>query len=129
MSDDFTRYPRRDFLSQCAALPLVASIATAAEQAESDGSARAANPPAYSTSAGAEIRPELESLLELLDPQVRYRHVPLAEEKNAWPMWKRAGELYVEQPEDEEFQDEIKQTVRGSKARSIRTLVNESSIG
>lgn len=103
MSDDPKHYGRRDFLSQCAALPLIAALATAVEQAKLKGDTFTAGLPDVPEKSGAETAQELESLLQLLDPAVRYRHVSIPEGTNAWPMLTRAGDLYVEPPSDEQF--------------------------
>ena len=50
---------------------------------------------------------EVESLLQVVDPQVLYRYSPLPAERNAWPLWKQAGARYVEQPKDEAFQNGV----------------------
>ena len=49
----------------------------------------------------AEWAREVEALLKLVDPQVLYRRVPVPAEKNAWPLWKRAGEVFVQPLDDE----------------------------
>jgi hypothetical protein len=97
------RYPRRDFLGHCVAAPLAAQAVLNGARVVAD------EPPAIVTArtaahAAVDLEKEVESLLKLVDPQVVYRRVPVAPEKNAWPLWKKAYERYVKQPEDEEFQ-------------------------
>lgn len=113
---DITRYLRRDFLSQCAAIPLVARLAPAAEPTARVEGPQTANPTKPIAPTGADTAEKLESLLQLLDPQLRYRHTPVADAENAWPMLTRARDLYAEQPDDSAFQEGIDKPFEGPNA-------------
>lgn len=103
MSHDETRFPRRDFLGQCVAVPLVAGFVAAAEP---DAIAAESVPPFTFETASlpeADLVREVESLLKFVDPRVRFRHVPLEPSKNAWPLCEQAIKVRAEQPDDEAF--------------------------
>lgn len=104
MSHDETRYPRREFLGQCVAVPLVAGLVVAAEP----GATVEPLPPFTFKAAHlpeADLVREVEALLKFVDPRLRFRHVPLDPDKNAWPLCEQAIKVRVEQPDDEAFDE------------------------
>lgn len=105
MSHDEMRYPRREFLGQCVAVPLVAGLAAAAEPSAVVG--EPLPPFSFKTTSlpEADLVREVESLLKFVDPRVRFRHVPLDPDKNAWPLCDKAIKVRVEQPDDEAFDE------------------------
>jgi hypothetical protein len=103
MPTNSPRYPRREFLGQCAAVPLAAGLAVVAEPLIAGGEPAAAVSLRVPKMSEADLAREVEALLKLVDPRVLYRRVPVPEEKNAWPLWKQAGEAYVKEPDGQEF--------------------------
>lgn len=105
-------YARREFLGRCLAAPIAAqAVLSASVVVASDTPSKVTGPVA--ASAPANLEAEVESLLALVDPRVVYRRVPVPPEKNAWPLWKKAYESYVKQPEDEEFIDMVSRVLDG----------------
>ena len=97
-------YPRRRFLGQCAAMPLAVGVAVAADPfSPPTGVAPSIVPLARPDE--AQLAKDVESLIDLLPANLRYRRVPVPAEKNAWPIWEEAAKAYIEQPDDEEFQE------------------------
>lgn len=107
MPEEPTPYRRRAFLGQFAAIPLAASMASAGGAVAADGQAAPAFPWKKPERPEADLVREVEALLRLVDPKVRHRRVPVAAEKNAWPLWKQAGQLPVAEPEDGEFEEAV----------------------
>jgi hypothetical protein len=87
-SNSTARYPRREFLEQCAAIPLAAGLAMIAEPllAADPFAAISLHVPKMPE---ADLAKEVEELLKCVDPKLLYHYAPLAAEKNAWPAWKR----------------------------------------
>ena len=103
MAGELTRYPRRQFLRQCAAACLAGQIATTGEQTIAGEEHWAGVVSKASKRSETDLAREVESLLKVVDPRLHDRHVPATAENDAWPMWEEAGQAYVEQPKDREF--------------------------
>jgi hypothetical protein len=99
MNDDLPSLPRRDFLSQCAAASLAASIAPSAAAAATGDETIVAAP----RKSEADLGRAVDDLFKLIDPRLHYRRVPVAPENNAWPIWAEARQFFVPLPADEEF--------------------------
>ncbi len=114
MSDEKVGYARREFLGQCLAAPVAAkAILSGSAVVASESPSKAAAPVVASTP--VDLEREVESLLKLVDPQVVYRRVPVPAEKNAWPLWKKAHDAYVKQPEGEEYDEMVSRVFEGGK--------------
>jgi hypothetical protein len=94
------------------AAPLAAHAVLSGSQVLADEPAAIVTAPTGAR-ADVDLEREVESLLKLVDPQVVYRRKPVPPEKNGWPIWKKAYESYVKQPEDEEFIDMISRVLDG----------------
>jgi hypothetical protein len=81
LKTDPTTYHRREFLSQCAALPLAASLASIGPQ-----------------TARGDQADDLQALLELVPRTARYLREPVPESENAWPILLNAKEV-IELPD------------------------------
>lgn len=122
MENDAVRFGRREFLGVCAAAPLLAELPAGAEPPPApEGHSLLRETLRVPTIAETDLAREVEGLLKLVDPQVLYRPVTLAEEKNAWPFWERAIKAYVGQPQDEEFQEGIEKFAENKPGLSADT--------
>jgi hypothetical protein len=99
MIDDAKRYPRREFLGQVAAVPVLAAVASAWRPGEALAQTVAADPLVVPQMPEAELAREVESLMRFVDPKLAHRYTPIDPETNAWPLWKQAVEAYVKEPE------------------------------
>ena len=106
-------YPRRDFLVQCAALPLAGGVVEAAARLAAGAEVTKATPGGPNAPPPKSVAAEIESLLECVDPELRYRHTPLAADKNAWPLWQEACKRHVEEPSDDSFDDQHERFLEG----------------
>ncbi len=110
MSDPSGSYPRREFLTRCAAAPLAAGLLAAAEPVL--GEATSTLPPFtrdVPRMSEAELVRQVERLLVEVPSRARYQYVPLEPSKNAWPQWEAFAKKFVEMPADDPFYEGFEQ--------------------
>jgi hypothetical protein len=99
----FSSLPRRKFLVLCAAVPALAKLVTGVRFSLGSEPPPAEFPLSFQPLPEADLAREVESLLQLVDPKVLHRYVPIDPQTNGWPFWKQAIEAYVPASNDDEF--------------------------